>query len=228
MWGRKKAETDQHTGRDLSLNIPPLTDKERRANQQAPGIAARVLGQAVEAATRCEPIEYKKHSSLPRSFIFAMTRSRVHVLKEIYQGDDLVGGEVVRTWNRAGFTSTQSNDSINRASGVPSDQQILYLGIPPDGFADDFDKRMAAGFVAQGRSGTPTEFVVARDNATQRVIDALGAKPPVIIGGPSTPTPQQPVAPTAQRLQEIETLRATGAISDAEYNRKREQIIAEI
>lgn len=37
-----------------------------------------------------------------------------------------------------------------------------------------------------------------------------------------------PAPSTAQRLQELETLRATGAISDDEYTAKRQQIIAEL
>jgi Short C-terminal domain len=37
-----------------------------------------------------------------------------------------------------------------------------------------------------------------------------------------------PVPSTAQRLQELETLRATGAISDDEYNTKRQQILADL
>lgn len=55
----------------------------------------------------------------------------------------------------------------------------------------------------------------------------------------ATPAPPQPetvpsfmpVAPapsTAARLQELETLRATGAITEAEYTAKRQQIIAEL
>ena len=39
-------------------------------------------------------------------------------------------------------------------------------------------------------------------------------------------TPPQP--PIAQRLQELETLRATGALTDQEYNARRAQIISEI
>ena len=44
------------------------------------------------------------------------------------------------------------------------------------------------------------------------------------------PTPffAAPEPSTAQRLQELETLRATGAISDAEYTAKRQQIIADL
>ncbi len=42
---------------------------------------------------------------------------------------------------------------------------------------------------------------------------------------PPAPAPEPS---TAQRLQELETLRATGAISDDEYNAKRQQIISEL
>jgi Short C-terminal domain len=57
---------------------------------------------------------------------------------------------------------------------------------------------------------------------------------------PAAPAPAAPAAPsaaaymappepsTAQRLQELETLRATGAISDDEYATKRRQIIADL
>lgn len=45
---------------------------------------------------------------------------------------------------------------------------------------------------------------------------------------PPAPTMQAPQPLTAQRLQELETLRATGAITDAEYSAKRQQIIAEL
>ncbi len=49
---------------------------------------------------------------------------------------------------------------------------------------------------------------------------------------PAAAPAQTALTPQAQsitgRLQELETLRASGAISDAEYTAKRQQIIAEI
>jgi len=85
-------------------------------------------------------------------------------------------------------------------------------------------------------------MMVAKDAPSQRLIDALGATggagPNIIIGGkhlhdiiaeqaaPAAAAPSQP--PVTQRLQELETLRATGVISDAEYTSKREQIISEL
>ena len=46
---------------------------------------------------------------------------------------------------------------------------------------------------------------------------------------PATYAPPPPAEPSAaQRLQELETLRATGAISEQEYTAKRQQIIADL
>jgi hypothetical protein len=53
------------------------------------------------------------------------------------------------------------------------------------------------------------------------------AAQPAPAGGPApVVTPPQPSI--AQRLQELETLRASGALSDQEYNSRRAQIISEI
>jgi hypothetical protein len=55
------------------------------------------------------------------------------------------------------------------------------------------------------------------------------AAPPAPAAAPApTYLAKPPEVSTAQRLQELETLRATGSISDAEYTTKRQQIIAEL
>ena len=45
---------------------------------------------------------------------------------------------------------------------------------------------------------------------------------------PVDPAPMAPEPSTARRLQELETLRAMGTVSEAEYTAKRQQIIAEL
>jgi hypothetical protein len=66
------------------------------------------------------------------------------------------------------------------------------------------------------------QAVVRRAGAQQ-----APAAQPATAGGPApVVTPPQPSI--AQRLQELETLRAGGALSDEEYNSRRAQIIAEI
>jgi len=72
------------------------------------------------------------------------------------------------------------------------------------------------------------QAVVRRAAAHQ----SQAARPPTqsaFVAPQAPPAFVAPPAPsTAQRLQELETLRATGVISDAEYNAKRQQIIAEL
>ena len=52
--------------------------------------------------------------------------------------------------------------------------------------------------------------------------------PPRRSPAPAAFMPQMPTVTTSQRLQELETLRATGTISEAEYNAKRQQILSEL
>ncbi|OMB94375.1 hypothetical protein A5733_14460 [Mycobacterium sp. NS-7484] len=58
--------------------------------------------------------------------------------------------------------------------------------------------------------------------------EAAPAAPAAPSPAPGAPLLVPPAPSTAQRLQELETLRATGAISEDEYTAKRQQIIAEL
>jgi hypothetical protein len=75
----------------------------------------------------------------------------------------------------------------------------------------------------------------------QAVVRRAGAQqapaayaPPSSSAAPPAPhfaAPQYPASPepsTSQRLQELETLRATGAISEQEYTVKRAQILSDL
>ncbi|TGD85370.1 SHOCT domain-containing protein [Mycolicibacterium sp. CH28] len=60
---------------------------------------------------------------------------------------------------------------------------------------------------------------------------ASSAAPPAATPPPAPPQPYLPQMPemsTAQRLQELETLRATGTITEAEYAAKRQQILSDL
>jgi len=67
------------------------------------------------------------------------------------------------------------------------------------------------------------QAVVRRAAAAQQAPAAAApaAAPAAAYAAPAGPT-------TAQRLQQLETLRATGAISDDEYNSKRQQILTDL
>jgi hypothetical protein len=72
------------------------------------------------------------------------------------------------------------------------------------------------------------QAVVRRAAAAQQA----PAAPAPVAAAPAGAAPASyapaPEPTTAQRLQELETLRATGAISDAEYNAKRQQILSDL
>ncbi|OBB67344.1 SHOCT domain-containing protein [Mycobacterium sp. 852014-50255_SCH5639931] len=67
---------------------------------------------------------------------------------------------------------------------------------------------------------------VVRRAAEQQAPAAQAAQPAAAAGPAPVVTPPQPSI--AQRLQELETLRASGALTDQEYNSRRAQIISEI
>ena len=67
---------------------------------------------------------------------------------------------------------------------------------------------------------------VVRRAAAQQAPGPAYAPPPA--QAPSSFTATAPEPSTSQRLQELETLRATGAISEAEYTSKRQQIISDL
>ena len=62
----------------------------------------------------------------------------------------------------------------------------------------------------------------------QAVVRRAAEQQPQPAGAGAPAPPPQPPPSIAQRLQELETLRASGALNDQEYNSRRAQIIAEI
>ena len=83
-------------------------------------------------------------------------------------------------------------------------------------------------------NGVPLEGMAdLRSNPAvrQQVMDVVRratAEPAPAPAAVVPPVAAQPAPSTAQRLQEIETLRAMGTISEDEYAAKRAQIIAEL
>ena len=70
------------------------------------------------------------------------------------------------------------------------------------------------------------QAIVRRAAAQQAPAAPVQAAP--VAASPAATYMGPPEPSTAQRLQELETLRATGAISDDEYAAKRQQIISEL
>jgi len=177
---------------------------------------------------------------LPPTFVLALTANQVCALEDKHDGDRLVAGNVLKSWAREGFLAKLYPAGVNARLGVPDDRQVLTLFLPIEGGKNRYLQAAVRNSGGSGRM--PHKFMVAKDAPSQRVIDALvtagapdsgqrlrgmiaQAAPAPAVAPPAFTPPQPSVA---QRLQELETLRATGVISDAEYTRKREQIISEM
>jgi len=126
----------------------------------------------------------------------------------------------------ANFTIAEENKTYDLTGQTGPLMEILQIlkanGI---GMNNMIDLRNNSGARQQ------VQAVVRRAAAAQQTpATAPGAAP-----YPPPPPPPAPYAPppppepsAAQRLQELETLRATGVISEAEYTAKRQQIIADL
>jgi hypothetical protein len=115
----------------------------------------------------------------------------------------------------AQFTLTEDNrtyDLSGQAGPLMEILQILKANNVPLNQAGDIRSNPALRQQIQA--------VVRRVAAQQAPAAAPAAAAAPVV------TPPQP--PIAQRLQELDTLRATGALTDQEYNARRAQIISEI
>lgn len=88
---------------------------------------------------------------------------------------------------------------------------IFYLGLPIGGIVALIVLLLRLGLLNFGESSTA---------AVQRWQYGTGVQ--------GFPVESAPAAPTSQRLQELEALRSSGAISDTEYAAKRARIISGI
>lgn len=147
---------------------------------------------------------------------------------------DPATGEYQIDWNRsalvggmmpAQFTLAEDGrtyDLSGQSGPLMEIMQILRAnGVPMDGTID----------IRSNPAVRQQVMNVVRRAAAQQVSPPVHmSPPPVDHSAPYTP-PVMPAAPepsTAQRLQELETLRAMGTVTEDEYNAKRQQIISEL
>lgn len=133
----------------------------------------------------------------------------------------LVGGMMPAQFTLA-EDGNRTYDLSGQAAPLMEIMQILKAnGVPMNGTID----------IRSNPAVRQQVMNVVRRAAAQQIPPAAHMSPPPVDPvAPYTP-PAMPTAPapsTAQRLQELETLRAMGTISDDEYTAKRQQIISEL
>ena len=85
------------------------------------------------------------------------------------------------------------------------------------------------GVVGLGNIGGGLARNLVADGHEVTVTDLDAAKADAIVGAKAVPSVAPlPVIPVSQRLQQLDDMRANGAISDAEYAAKRQEIISTI
>jgi hypothetical protein len=169
---------------------------------------------------------------LPKSFVLAITDSKVAAIEDKQRGGQLVAGDVIKTWGRDEISGRASV-----AMMVPGDdRQQLTLYMPADDVKSKYMKAAAAQMAKMGVQGRPVNFLVAKDDASQKVIELLSANAPapgsnVIIGGRSVAdmmAQAQGAAPAAdptEQLSKLADLHERGVLSDDEFAAQKAKIL---
>jgi hypothetical protein len=173
---------------------------------------------------------------LPKSFILAVTDRQIHALEDVHDGGKLTPGKVLKSWDRQGFTAKISPDMANTAQGIPADRQLLVLYLPIEGGNNKYLQAASTNIAASGSPGMPQRFAIAKDAASQGVIDAIvtaGGAGNVIINGMSVDDMMAQAAgqaaaaadPSAQ-LTRLADLHERGVLSDEEFASQKAKILS--
>jgi hypothetical protein len=169
---------------------------------------------------------------LPKSFVLAITDSKVAAIEDKQRGGQLVAGDVVKTWGR-----DEVSGRASVAMMVPGDdRQQLTLYLPADDVKSKYMKAAATQMAKMGVQGRPVNFLVAKDEASQKVIEVLSANAPapganVMIGGQSVAdmmAQAQGAAPAAdptEQLTKLADLHERGVLSDDEFAAQKAKIL---
>jgi hypothetical protein len=169
---------------------------------------------------------------LPKTFILAVTSNQVHAIEEKEKGGQLVPGDVIKSWDRDTFRAALGNDAIGAVSGAPEDRQVLTLYIP---LTDSKNKYLQASSniaAAAGSPGQPIRFMIARDEASDKlakeVVGGNPAMPNIQLGNMPVQMPAQatpPATDSTAQLERLAQLHASGALTDEEFAAQKAKII---
>lgn len=208
--------------------MKPLTREDLRMNEQAVGVATRVVKEQVDAAARCEQITQDSQleaagvgafnrafvkagkgmgrmmmprtmgglnqmetGGLPDRFVLAVTAHKVHAIEDKHDGDKLVPGKLLKTFDRATFRAKPSaSHGLAVQGGVPDDRQMLIIYLPIEGGKSRYMQAAARQTAAFGSPGMPHRLALAKDDASDHLVNALSANAPapganIMVGGQS-------------------------------------------
>jgi hypothetical protein len=171
---------------------------------------------------------------LPSSFVLAVTADKVYAIQDKRDGGRLVGGKVLMSWERESFTAKLNTMAgLNVTSGVPEDRQILIIYLPLEGGKSRYMQAAARQAAAYGSPGMPHRVALAKDEASQKVIDAVTANAPapganVFIGGENLADmmAQRTAQPDpADQLTKLADLHDRGVLTDEEFAAQKARLL---
>jgi Short C-terminal domain len=166
-------------------------------------------------------VSFTMQGNLTRRKLVVLVDPNTHDYQIDWNRSALVNGLVP-----AQFSIAEDNRTYDLSGQAGPLMEILQIykanKIPSSGTVD------LREYMASNPAVRQQVLAVIRRAAAQQ---APAAQPAPARGGGAAAAPPvvtPPQSSASQRLQELETLRASGAITDAEYNAKRETIISEI
>jgi hypothetical protein len=176
-----------------------------------------------------------RSGGLPKNWVIAVTADKVYAIEDKQDGGKLVAGDVLKTWEREGFMAkTSANQGMAVSSGVPDDRQLLIIYLPMEGAKTKYMKAAARNVAASGSPGMPHKVMVAKDDASQNVLDAIVSKAApganIMIGGQSLQdmmAQSAAQADPAQQLTQLADLHDRGALSDDEFAAQKAKLLGQ-
>jgi hypothetical protein len=172
---------------------------------------------------------------LPKSFVLAASSDKVYVIEDKQEGGKLVPGKVLNTFDRATFSARRAAHPVMSAiSGVPEDRQVITIYLPLGKTKSKYMQAAARIQQAAGGPGQPHQMAFAKDDASNRLIDAITANAPapgsnIMIGGQSLAdmTSQAGGKPDpTEQLSKLADLHDRGVLSDDEFAAQKDKILS--
>jgi hypothetical protein len=180
---------------------------------------------------------------LPNSFVLAASKSNVYAIEDKHDHGNLVPGKVLMTWDRATFSAKRATAPVMAAiTGVPDDRQLLTIYIPLGATKSKYMEAAARISEAAGSPGQPHQIAFAKDDASNRLIEAVAANGPmagsnIMVGGQSLSdmmAQAQGAAASAaaaakpdpaEQLSKLGDLHERGVLTDEEFAAQKQKIL---
>lgn len=179
---------------------------------------------------------------LPNSFVLAASATKVYAIEDKHDHGTLVPGKILHTWERDAFQAKRNElQGMNVTMGLPDDRQMLIIYLSLEGSKSRYMQAAQRQMDAYGSPGQPTRFALAKDESSEKLIEAVTANAPapganIMIGGQSLADMQAAAAQAAagataaqadptEKLSRLADLHDRGVLNDDEFAAQKAKIL---